>query len=47
MVRHLILIVAALALSGCCDCQPPPGDPIAGGINCTLDVRNCEPGQKQ
>lgn len=47
VTMKLLVLVAALALAGCCDCPPPPGDPIAGGINCTLDARNCEPGQKR
>lgn len=47
------LVFAALLFLGGCPGdgqQPPPrhdGENEAGSINCTIDVRNCEPGQKR
>ena len=41
----------AFVLTGCgVFGEPPPredGESVPGSINCTIDVRNCEPGQKR
>lgn len=52
MTTLTALIVAALVLTACIgDGQQPParadGENTAGNINCTIDVRNCEPGMKR
>lgn len=51
ILTAVFLVVLAL-LVGCIGDgqQPPPrhdGENEAGSINCTIDVRNCEPGMKR